>query len=956
MIESDSSLNGSTDLQDLLMCESYIDDIMSTINNNPSTAQSSTATLPEFETQIQSMLVNNNTKDSSSFQLNDLLNSFQYPAPFSDMLSLGSPKSFLYLPDSTSLDNICPESMQYSLTSDNNSAANICSQEPFLFSPNSANFDNISTSNPLYYSPNSSEISEDISSPDTLSPLNYTLFQDLNVSPTNSALADFGSYSSPTENTFEALLPSGFNIDPIDIEYENNRKRVSVGYDSVSSDESSKKKRKGANGTVKSVKKTNTYVKSTKKFGSNKNGTNPDINATFEEDCSPSKSPVIDMETIKALFASLSDTANRTAEPSDVNLVQDDHSDEEDDECTSSDTKLSTPRSKSPTATSQNSKPSTNKQQKKLAHNVIERRYRNNINDRINDLKSVVPALCHLKNKDDDVIEEVDGIPAATKTNKATILKKATEYIVYLKKNNEKFKTENDILKRIILTIPGGLELFENYLTNIGDDMKTPPATPPSEFNVPYKYKSPTSGNAGSRLLMSFFMCMTFLTDISQYAQSAPHHHSEGRVIVSNTTESIVPDGIYNSQDGMTINIWYLAKIFTFLMCFTYVIWPSLFSIKTQPTRKSAINSVLSSKIKDATELYTSLSNLTNISSMSTLGFVIGLFIESLRLFLRRFLNWEISCGYVNVEADERLLEVELWNRLGEVELCGGNKCASNLSVLYTCLRTINLLENPYTYHRKMRISSSRIYANAALQCHVGLRSVPFLSRRAVSHFWNLAIKEKGKFNPEEKWLKIALISDQNNDIWESAANRICDHVFNLSKNEKVLKPIISTNIPLTYISEIQALLHIKGAFSNLISERQGMNKTLKECKFTFSELFDITTPASLMHWYALVGCAIQAFHESKNDSGVKLINKLREESRTNDNLSKRIITVGLLSRSLLICGKVEASIHCADKASDYLSSRKNEKTETTDIDKDWVIGEILNDVHDLAEFCVGWI
>ncbi|KAI8850460.1 helix-loop-helix DNA-binding domain-containing protein [Chytridium lagenaria] len=92
---------------------------------------------------------------------------------------------------------------------------------------------------------------------------------------------------------------------------------------------------------------------------------------------------------------------------------------------------------------------------RKVAHNAIERRYRNNINQRISDLKAVVPALnvprttstsataSSKKRKDaiddsdddddNDSTELVDGIPAATKSNKATILRKATEYIVHLK-------------------------------------------------------------------------------------------------------------------------------------------------------------------------------------------------------------------------------------------------------------------------------------------------------------------------------------------------------------------------------------------------------------------------------------------------------------------------------------------------------------------------------------------
>ncbi|CAG8438016.1 16476_t:CDS:2 [Dentiscutata heterogama] len=889
--------------------------------------------------------------DSSPLQSGDLsLNEFQYPAPSSNMFSLGSP---LY---STPLGNICPESLQYSLNSSQNSTKDIHSQEASLFSPNSVNLDDFNSIEPLYYSPNSVESSaEDINSPDALSPLNYNIFQDLNVSPTSSVLADFDNHSSSmddTFNTYDTLLPPEFNLNSPKNQYENNRKRASVICDSNSSDEFSKKKRKSTNETDKFVKKS----KPTKKINSSINHKNSDDSLTSKMRL---KSSSIDVDTIKKILASLFETTNQSAESSDTNSVQDHHSEDEEgmscDENTSSGTKLPT-SPESPNSTSQpqpNSKKLTNKQQKKVAHNVIERRYRNNINDRINDLKNVVPALCHLKSKDDDVIEEVDGIPAATKTNKATILTKATEYILYLKKNNERIKNENTILKKIIETVPGGAELY--YSLNKNDDKLTPPDTPPpSEVETPYQNKSP-SGNSGSRVLLALFMCMNFFTDPSKYAQSTVshhHHHDEGRVIASNdslhTTESAITNEIYNSI--VTIDIWYLARVFTFLTCFTYIVWPSLLSFKSHRSRKSAIQSCLETKAKDVTELYSSFSSLTNTSSMNTLGYVAGLFIESLRLFLRKVLGWEISFGYTDVDMDERVLEVELWNRLGEAELCG---------VLYTCLRTINLLESPYTYNKSMRISPSRIYANAALQCHVVLRSVPFLSRRIVPYFWKLAIKEKACSNCREKWLEVALINDNNNDILKSVANRISDHIFHLSKKEETFKPMINTTVPLVYVSEVQALFHIKEAFSNLISERHDVNKVQKKkSKFTFHELFGITTPASPMHWYALVGCIIQAFYEGKNDLGVKLLNKLKEESKNNnkDDLDKQIITMGLLSRSLLICGKLEASIHYADKVVNYVTLRKNKEMETTEDDKDFFVREIVKDIDNLAEFCVGWI
>ncbi|KAJ3192257.1 hypothetical protein HK101_006816 [Irineochytrium annulatum] len=114
------------------------------------------------------------------------------------------------------------------------------------------------------------------------------------------------------------------------------------------------------------------------------------------------------------------------------------------------------------------------KQQRKVAHNAIERRYRNNINQRIADLKIVVPALNSPKIKDgrrgggakkdkdgddddsdgdggDDQDEIIDGIPAATKHNKATILRKATEYIVHLRNEVARHRDESAALRHLLL-------------------------------------------------------------------------------------------------------------------------------------------------------------------------------------------------------------------------------------------------------------------------------------------------------------------------------------------------------------------------------------------------------------------------------------------------------------------------------------------------------------------------
>lgn len=135
------------------------------------------------------------------------------------------------------------------------------------------------------------------------------------------------------------------------------------------------------------------------------------------------------------------------------------------------------------TASTANTTNTGGRQHKKTAHNAIERRYRNNINDRIAELKNAVPALLYAKvnknasattgskrrNNDDDDDEGedgeefLDGVAVATKLNKATILRKATEYINHLKKTGDDIRRENQALQNILQQLPGGADILQRY-------------------------------------------------------------------------------------------------------------------------------------------------------------------------------------------------------------------------------------------------------------------------------------------------------------------------------------------------------------------------------------------------------------------------------------------------------------------------------------------------------------
>lgn len=108
---------------------------------------------------------------------------------------------------------------------------------------------------------------------------------------------------------------------------------------------------------------------------------------------------------------------------------------------------------------------------KKTAHNMIEKRYRTNLNDKIAALRDSVPALRvmvhrleHTDGVEDGAIdvnimdeikaeaglegdEDLGGLTPAHKLNKATILSKATEYIAHLERKNRSLAKENSALR-----------------------------------------------------------------------------------------------------------------------------------------------------------------------------------------------------------------------------------------------------------------------------------------------------------------------------------------------------------------------------------------------------------------------------------------------------------------------------------------------------------------------------
>lgn len=113
---------------------------------------------------------------------------------------------------------------------------------------------------------------------------------------------------------------------------------------------------------------------------------------------------------------------------------------------------------------------------KKTSHNVIEKRYRNNLNDKIVELRNSVPSLrAKGASKGGKGTEDLDGLTPAHKLNKATVMAKATEYIKHLETRNQTMADEMAALKAQLARVEAAIGQSRDRQVSMGNG-SSPPA------------------------------------------------------------------------------------------------------------------------------------------------------------------------------------------------------------------------------------------------------------------------------------------------------------------------------------------------------------------------------------------------------------------------------------------------------------------------------------------------
>ncbi|KAF9887707.1 hypothetical protein FE257_009660 [Aspergillus nanangensis] len=170
---------------------------------------------------------------------------------------------------------------------------------------------------------------------------------------------------------------------------------------------------------------------------------------------------------------------------------------------------------------------------KKRAHNVIEKRYRANLNDKISELRDSVPSLRATKHANGGLLDdEEDGVTPASKLNKASILSKATEYIRHLEIRNKRLEDENTALKNRLrqadkaidqsLTSAASVSSPSNYTVSTESGLSSSPSIFSNPEDPPSDH-SPSSLHPPEGLMKvpdSFKRMRETATEDSAYSQS----------------------------------------------------------------------------------------------------------------------------------------------------------------------------------------------------------------------------------------------------------------------------------------------------------------------------------------------------------------------------------------------------------------------------------------------------
>ncbi|KAF2278786.1 uncharacterized protein EI97DRAFT_219233 [Westerdykella ornata] len=538
---------------------------------------------------------------------------------------------------------------------------------------------------------------------------------------------------------------------------------------------------------------------------------------------------------------------------------------------------------------------------KKTAHNMIEKRYRTNLNDKIAALRDSVPSLRVMSrqnggNEEDDDPEDLEGLTPAHKLNKATVLSKATEYIRHLEKRNKRLMEEINTLKSRLdsyerMATTGFLPLGgagptadgryheDSFASHVPPMMQQPVTAPPQGLiPVPHDMASLHRGHPAqahyapqhgsyaqytgvnrpgapgppvvngqrgssmiSKLMVGSLATLMLVEGFSEPEQSGDEPAGRGLFSLPIHLAGILAPRI--SIGGASAQIP-LAKVLLLFGALFYFLAP-LFEPKPK-SKKKAVPEVqlarapsLASSVEVRRSAWLTAIQTVWVPKHNFWLEVAALSLKTLKLSLRTIIGWPGYAFLMGTTKDQEAARVKAWNIALDAQLTGGDEEISKSRLVLTLMASGTLPNTP------ARLMLKALHIRLLLweltnTCNGGWRFLDDLSAKVARSYWNAARSEQ----------RIAANMASKPD---SEAEPLPDHLAALLEIEcdAVLMP------------------HIIQRAYNLAWNRPSAEKTTAdESMDTVVEDFAICTPLdALAAWWSchVLRRALAAFLASKN-------------------------------------------------------------------------------------------
>lgn len=342
-----------------------------------------------------------------------------------------------------------------------------------------------------------------------------------------------------------------------------------------------------------------------------------------------------------------------------------------------------------------------------------------------------------------------------------------------------------------------------------------------------------------------------------------------------------------------------------------------------------------------------------------------SLLFEAFRFVIRRGLGHDILYD-ADLDRDQEWTRACTWLRMSELECVGGNPLVTRISMLYSCLKTINLIE---TLDSNGFQSYSRAYATAAIQ--MALSAPKFISSYCTHYFWRLAFDFYDVDDYEQDSFQIffldlqqddseeSVMSLMESDIWHEALNvmRLQTQLFHEDRIVPKIKP--TSSVPLEIIANFHILRKLQPLFFQLVLLITNPNDADVSDDYSevygdtrFDEILAASVTGNPTRWYALVGACVEAAWGNNVELAESLMIDIKDlpiDSAVEDQIIQRAIAYSLIARIQLQKGDKAAAFRVLLKA----RSVQMERNHLTLTEDNGELMSIENNVIILVDFVV---